>query len=180
MGPAGLAALLFFLLLMMMLPASALACNPECRWACDEPVCHASCRAECDRPRCAPHCETREHEHTCEEPYCWTTCDSSAQHCPADSCPNCEIKCSPYLYCRHSKAVCVPVCEPPVCGWHCKKPTDCPHPKCQLMCEHPACPKAPPAPSDSSAPVTPLMVFTLSLACLMILLAANPVLLLGL
>lgn len=126
-------------LIYIAIAACAIAVVPQCRWACDDPVCNANCVPVCALPVCQIQCNTG---HSCSltKPNCYTTCPAN-QASVTESCPQCETTCLP-LNCPG----CQPLCEAPVCSWHCSKPSMCMQPRCELMCERPACE----APSESS------------------------------
>jgi len=120
-----------FIILLCLTIAFAFAANPECRWACDDPVCPAHCVPVCAAPRCQIQCDPG---HSCpfSVPSCTTRCPLDQS--PADNCPQCETVCSP-VNCPG----CHPLCEATVCNWHCTKPAMCVQPRCELVCERPAC-----------------------------------------
>lgn len=124
------------LVFVALLAASALACHPECRWQCDDPVCAAECSPVCREPVCEVVCDDGA---SCGAPKCSVRCGGGdAEQCEADSCPNCETVCDPPR-CPASAGECSILCEPPVCEWQCRKPRNCPRPRCELQCEAPAC-----------------------------------------
>lgn len=129
----------FSLLIVLLTFTHCLACHPQCKWLCDDPVCSAVCEPECQAPRCEVTClnTTADPRSVCSHPICWTTCGDTMNQCESDNCPQCETRCG-RLYCQPSYT-CQIQCEMPQCGWKCRKPDSCPKPQCQLMCEQPAC-----------------------------------------
>ena len=133
----------FAFLFLGVVAATEVACHPQCKWLCDDPVCPAKCHPVCARPKCQMDCKQSECakcEVHCEEPVCSVRCPK--QMCELEGCPSCETVCRPAVCrttCTAPEPNCSPLCEKTKCAWKCKTPTLCPKPKCQLTCEQPGC-----------------------------------------
>ncbi len=116
----------------------AQTCHPECHWQCDDPVCPAHCAPVCQAPQCQRCFNVSGSLIDCTDvsPSCGVSCP--VDQCEADSCPACELQCSPAL-CHGQPDTCLVLCEALQCGWVCQLPAHCPRPTCQLQCEQPAC-----------------------------------------
>ena len=114
--------------------------GPECRYQSDDPLCRARCHGVCRRPVCSYLCTGSELA-ICAEPKCKTVCPPVTSDTPiTNTCPSCETHCQA-LHCRPTTAPCEILCEAPVCGWKCRRPTlaECPLPHAEIQCEMPAC-----------------------------------------
>ena len=125
--------MIFLFLFLYSLNAQALGNPPNCTYTCDNPICPADCSIKCEVPDCTSNCTS-----TCRPPVCFTQCLPLINQSIVDNCPLCETICMP-LQCDPLNASCAILCQPPSCGWVCKKPTNCPQPLCQLNCGQPAC-----------------------------------------
>jgi hypothetical protein len=125
--------LLYSLLILFL--GSTLACHPECRWQCSDPVCPAICAPICEAPVCQI-CVNRTSLVCANTRYCFIQYPTLDDACEADSCPIVEVICPNLCYGLDN---CTVLCSQPMCSWQCSKPTNCPHPVCELQCEHPAC-----------------------------------------
>jgi len=130
----------------------SLACaNPQCRWACDDPICQTDCQPVCELPICSYTCATS--NALCQAPTCKTICQTALNSSVGDTCPLCETDCK-QLTCAPRNAQCQVLCEAPACHWYCAKPkigASCAAPRCELVCERPACEG--PVPVKSTAAV---------------------------
>jgi hypothetical protein len=119
----------------------AVACHPQCRYFCDDPVCNATCVPKCLPPACVIQCDTNSSSIKCYAPSCHVRCPPDM--CESDACPSCETVCEPpqcfdqQTYQKYDG--CQNLCEATSCAWECSKPLNCPQPRCELMCEQPAC-----------------------------------------
>ena len=117
----------------------SLACHPECRYQCDDPVCPAKCQAICSQPNCNILYKVGDGNFTVLDgfsPNC--NCQCTNDGCEADQCPQCEALCEEFTSCPEG-AICEIQCLPIQANWYCEKPTNCPKPICELSCESPAC-----------------------------------------
>ena len=133
---------MLFVLFIVCLLSFSRAANPECTWACDDPVCQANCKAVCQPPVCTYLCTGTGGHPTCVEPRCHVQCHNVTDSSPSDNCPSCETHCQPLICQAHDPSVtCEILCQAPECGWHCEKPKpwQCQKPRCELQCEHPTC-----------------------------------------
>lgn len=131
---------LLCLVLLFFITTVTHAAHPECTYLCDSPVCSAVCEVQCQPPQCEVVCDVGGVEAgaaLCATPMCVTQCltDDVSE---SDSCPVCQMLCE-HPSCLPQAGLCETRCQPPSCGWHCSKPTNCPAPTCQLQCERPAC-----------------------------------------
>jgi hypothetical protein len=150
----------FTLLLLFLLGGGTLAqsCHPECRWACDDPVCPAQCSAQCNPAACQI---VNASNLVCGAvvPDCRILCSPTPQ-CESSECPACEVQCDPPPTLCGDGTI---LCEAPVCGWQCVKPT-CPLPQCELQCEAPTC-EAPSSSGTRVAGVSFTLLLLVGLLC---------------
>ncbi len=135
-----------FILLVLFL-SSTLACFPECIYKCHDivTVCPAICTAKTQTPECEVVCDN---DFVPEPGQCNSTCTVNVpeDQCPSESCPVAEVECSPLL-CSDIplNVTCELLCEEPVTGWYCRKPThlECTPPSCanpsDIICEDSIC-----------------------------------------
>jgi len=113
--------------------AVAQTCHPECRYVCDDPVCKAVCFPVLTHPiKCQLFPKYYNEHYTTN---CSHTCVEDV--CEADSCPMCEVRCTPPKCAPN----CQIECEQIQTAWYCVKPEakDCDPPRCELQCERPTC-----------------------------------------
>lgn len=117
----------------------AMACHPQCRYQCDDPVCSAVCQPVCATPNCEIVYKVGDGNYTTLPNYSPTcTCSCANDGCEADQCPQCQALCEEFTSCPEG-AICEIHCLPIQAYWYCQKPKDCPLPSCQSFCEQPSC-----------------------------------------
>lgn len=126
--------------LLLLFIACALACHPECRWACDDPVCNATTSVVCQPSVCMIVCTEADDRLQCSNrtDLCSVRLPTE-DACEMDECPRAETVCPSVSQVCRKPLGCQFLCEAPQCTWAVKKPSNCPRPRCELQCESPAC-----------------------------------------